>query len=227
LAQRALEAGFEAVKMEVFFGDLSDDHELVGCIREGRRLLGDDVTMMVDFGYRWRDWRDALWVLNRVEDCNLYFAEATLQHDDLVGHAKLASRCETRVGGAEMAATLSECREWLERGSVDVLQPDIGRCGGLTEIRRIAQLAELYGALVVPHFWKTGITAAASLHFQAATPNAPFIEMLSPAVFSSPLRAELTRPEPEVEEGTMALPTEPGLGIELVEEAVRTYRVSA
>jgi L-alanine-DL-glutamate epimerase-like enolase superfamily enzyme len=46
-------------------------------------------------------------------------------------------------------------------------------------------------------------------------------------VFSSPLRAELTRPEPEVEEGTMALPTEPGLGIELVEEAVRTYRVSA
>jgi L-rhamnonate dehydratase len=227
LAQRALEAGFEAVKMEVFFGDLIDDHELVGCIREGRRLLGDDVTMMVDFGYRWRDWRDALWVLNRVEDCNLYFAEATLQHDDLVGHAKLASRCETRVGGAEMAATLSECREWLERGSVDVLQPDIGRCGGLTEIRRIAQLAELYGALVVPHFWKTGITAAASLHFQAATPNAPFIEMLSPAVFSSPLRAELTRPEPEVEEGTMALPTEPGLGIELVEEAVRTYRVSA
>jgi L-rhamnonate dehydratase len=227
LAQRALEAGFEAVKMEVFFGDLIDDHELVGCIREGRRLLGDDVTMMVDFGYRWRDWRDALWVLNRVEDCNLYFAEATLQHDDLVGHAKLASRCETRVGGAEMAATLSECREWLERGSVDVLQPDIGRCGGLTEIRRIAQLAELYGALVVPHFWKTGITAAASLHFQAATLNAPFIEMLSPAVFSSPLRAELTRPEPEVEEGTMALPTEPGLGIELVEEAVRTYRVSA
>ena len=227
LAQRALEAGFEAVKMEVFFGDLIDDHELVGCIREGRRLLGDDVTMMVDFGYRWRDWRDALWVLNRLEDCNLYFAEATLQHDDLMGHAKLASRCETRVGGAEMAATLSECREWLERGSVDVLQPDIGRCGGLTEIRRIAQLAELYGALVVPHFWKTGITAAASLHFQAATPNAPFIEMLSPSVFSSPLRAELTQPEPEVEEGTMALPTEPGLGIELVEEAVRTYRVSA
>ena len=227
LAQRALEAGFRAVKMEVFFGDLIDDRELVGCIREGRRLLGDDVTMMVDFGYRWRDWRAALWVLNRLEECNLYFAEATLQHDDLSGHAKLASRCETRVGGAEMAATVHECREWLERGSVDVLQPDIGRCGGLTELRRIAQLAELYGALVVPHFWKTGITAAASLHFQAATPNAPFIEMLSPAVFSSPLRAELTQPEPEVEQGTMDLPTAPGLGIELIEEAVRTYRVPA
>jgi L-rhamnonate dehydratase len=227
LAQRALEAGFRAVKMEVFFGDLIDDRELVGCIKEGRRLLGDDVTMMVDFGYRWRDWRAALWVLNRLEECNLYFAEATLQHDDLAGHAKLASRCETRLGGAEMAATVHECKEWLERGSVDVLQPDIGRCGGLTELRRIAQLAELYGALVVPHFWKTGITAAASLHFQAATPNAPFIEMLSPAVFSSPLRAELTQPEPAVEQGTMDLPTAPGLGIELIEEAVRTYRIPA
>ena len=226
LSQKALGAGFRAVKMEVFFGDLVDDHELVGCIREGRRLLGDSTTMMVDFGYRWRDWRDALWVLNRLEDCNLYFAEATLQHDDLVGHAKLASRCETRVGGAEMAATVHECKEWLERGCVDVLQPDIGRCGGLTELRRIAQLAELHGALVVPHFWKTGITAAASLHFQAATPNAPFIEMLSPAVFPSPLRAELTQPEPKVEDGTIALPTAPGLGIELVEEAVGTYRVS-
>ncbi|MDQ3659910.1 MAG: mandelate racemase/muconate lactonizing enzyme family protein [Actinomycetota bacterium] len=226
-AKKALKAGFRAAKMEVFFGDLVDDRELVACIREGRRLLGEDTTLMVDFGYRWKDWREALWVLNRLEDCNLYFAEATLQHDDLVGHSKLASRCETRVGGAEMAGTIHECREWLERGSVDVVQPDIGRCGGLIELRKIAQLAELYGALVVPHAWKTGITAAASLHFQAATPNAPFIEMLSPAVFSSPLRAELTQPEPEVEEGTMALPTAPGLGIELVEETVKTYRVPA
>ncbi len=89
--------------------------------------------MMVDFGYRWQDWREALWVLDRLEDCDLYFAEATLHHDDLEGHAKLAARAGTRIGGAEMAATVFECREWLERGRVGVLQPDIGRCGGLTE----------------------------------------------------------------------------------------------
>ena len=104
-------------------------------------MLGGDVTMMVDFGYRWHDWRDALWTLSRVEDCDVYFAEATLQHDDLDGHRKLAERVETRIGGAEFAATVHECREWLERGGVDVLQPDINRCGGLTEIRRIAELA--------------------------------------------------------------------------------------
>ena len=223
--RRALELGFRAVKMEVVFGELVSDRELVECIREGRRLLGDDVTLALDFGYRWSDWRSALWVLDRVEDCDIYFAEATLRHDDLEGHARLAERVETRVAGAELAATVDECREWLERGRVDVLQPDVNRCGGLTELRRIAELALLHGAVVIPHGWKTGITAAAERHFQAATENAPLVEMLSPHLYRSPLRAELVRPEPEVRDGTIPLPTEPGLGIELVEEAVESYRV--
>jgi L-rhamnonate dehydratase len=222
--ERALALGFRAVKMEVIFGDLATDRELVECIREGRRLLGADVTMLVDFGYRWSDWRDALWVLRRVEDCGLYLAEATLQHDDLAGHAKLAERVEMRVAGAEFAATVAECREWLERGGVDVLQPDVNRCGGLTELRKIAFLAELAGASVVPHGWKTGITVAAALHFHAATANAPYVEMLHPELYESPLRAELVRPEPTVRGGAIALPTEPGLGIELVEGAVERYR---
>jgi L-alanine-DL-glutamate epimerase-like enolase superfamily enzyme len=226
LFERATSLGYRAVKMEVLFEDLVGDRELVGCIREGRRLLGDDVTMMVDFGYRWSDWRDALWTLGRISDCNVFFAEATLQHDDLDGHRKLAERVETRIGGAEFAAGLHECREWLERGGVDVLQPNIGRCGGLGEIRRIAELAELHGAIVVPHGWKTGITAAASRHFQAATPNAPFVEVIPAGVYDSPLRNELTRPEPVLEDGSVPLPDGPGLGIELVEEAVERYRVA-
>jgi L-rhamnonate dehydratase len=222
---RALELGYRAVKMEVVFGELVGDRELVECIREGRRLLGDDAMLALDFGYRWDDWRRALWVLDRVEDCNIFFAEATLRHDDLEGHRKLAERVETRVGGAELATTVHECREWLERGRVDVLQPDVNRCGGLTELRRIAELASFHGALVVPHGWKTGITAAASRHFQAATDNAPLVEALSPHLYDSPLRAELVRPEPEVRDGRIPLPTEPGLGIELVDEALERYRV--
>ena len=222
--QVALALGFGTVKMEVLFYDLVTDRELVECIREGRRLLGDSVAMMLDFGYRWHDWRDALWTLRRVEDCDVFFAEATLQHDDLEGHRKLAERVEMRVCGAEFAATVHECREWLERGRVDVLQPDINRCGGLTEIRRIAELAALHGAIVVPHGWKTGITAAAARHFQAATVNAPYVEMLHPALYDSPLRAELTGPEPAVVDGSIPLPSEPGLGVELDAAALARYR---
>jgi L-rhamnonate dehydratase len=224
---RALALGFHAVKMEVLFDDLVTDRQLVECIREGRRTLGDEVTMMLDFGYRWNDWRDALWTLNRLADCDLFFVEATLQHDDLAGHAKLAERVETRVGGAEFAATLEECREWLERGRIDVVQADITRCGGLTEIRRIAELAAQYGATVVPHGWKTGINCAAGRHFQAATVNVPFVEMFHPELYASPLRAELVTPEPAIENGTIALPAQPGLGIELDENVVQRYRVDA
>lgn len=226
LFERSLALGFRAMKMEVLFDDLVSDRELVRCIHEGRRLVGDDVVLMLDFGYRWRDWRDALWTLTRIEGCDVYFCEATLHHDDLEGHARLAARVETRLCGAEFAATVHECREWLERGGVDVLQPDVGRCGGLTELRRISELAALHGASVIPHGWKTGITAAAQRHFQAATPNAPWIEMFHPALFESTLRRELTGPEPAVVAGTIPLPAEPGLGVTLDAEVVERLSVA-
>jgi L-alanine-DL-glutamate epimerase-like enolase superfamily enzyme len=221
---KALAAGFRAVKMEVLFYDLVTDRELVGLIREGRRMLGDDILMALDFGYRWTSWHDARFVLDRVADCDIYFAEATLQHDDLEGHARLAAVSPIRICGAEAAATRFEIREWLERGRVAIVQPNIGRGGGLTEIRRISDLCELFGAQVVPHGWKTGITSAVGRHFQAACPAAPLFEYISPAVFDSPLRRELVSPEPEVVDGWMVLPTGPGLGVALNDEIVERYR---
>jgi L-alanine-DL-glutamate epimerase-like enolase superfamily enzyme len=211
--------------MEVLFYDLVDDAELVGLIREGRRMLGDKILMALDFGYRWQSWHDARWVLDRVADCNIYFAEATLQHDDLAGHAQLAAVSPIRICGAEAAATRWEIREWLERGRVAIVQPNIGRGGGLTEIRRIADLCELYSAQVVPHGWKTGITSAVGRHFQAACPAAPLFEYVSPQVFDSPLRRELVSPEPTLKDGFMALPTAPGLGIELNDDLVERWRI--
>jgi L-alanine-DL-glutamate epimerase-like enolase superfamily enzyme len=222
--QVALAAGFRAVKMEVLFYDLISDGELVGVIKEGRRMLGDGIQMALDFGYRWRNWHDAKWVLDRIEDCDIFFAEATLQHDDLEGHARLSESSAIRICGAEAAATRWEIREWLERGKVGVVQPNITRGGGLTEIRRIAELCELHGAEVIPHGWKTGITAAAGRHFQAACPAAPLFEVVSPKVFDSLLRRELVSPEPELVDGTFSLPDGPGLGIELNEQLVERLR---
>jgi len=223
--EAALATGFRAVKMEVLFYDLVSDAELVGLIRQGRQMLGDGILMALDFGYRWTSWHDAKWVLDRVADCDIYFAEATLQHDDLAGHAKLAAQSPIRICGAEAAATRFEVREWLERGGVSVVQPNIGRGGGLTEIRRIAELCEFHGAEVIPHGWKTGITSAVGRHFQAACPAAPLFEYVSPKVFDSPLRRELVSPEPVLKDGYMELPTAPGLGIELNEELVERWRI--
>jgi len=225
LLERARALGFRAVKMEVLFEGAASDREIVACIREGRQVVGEDIELLIDFGYRWTDWRRALWTLEQVEDCRIYLAEATLPHDDLPSHAKLAQRVGTRIGGAEFATTWQECLAWLDIGQVDVVQPDVARAGGFTEMRRIAQSAVERGAMVIPHCWKTGINAAAARHLQAATSNVPFVEMLVPSLWSAPLRDEVVVPEPLLDDGYIALPTAPGLGVELVQSAVQTYAV--
>lgn len=227
LIAEAVGAGYRAIKYEAIYPDAVSDAEVVRLVERARAVAGDDVELLVDFGYRWRDWRAALWTLNRLEPARLWLAEATLPDGDLDSHAKLAARTETRVGGAELASTLAECRAWLERGRVDVLQPDVARCGGLTEMRRVADLAALHGALVVPHNWKTGINAAAARHLHAAALSVPMIEVLPPALFDSPLRRELVTPEPVLTDGTLPVPDAPGLGVELSTDAVDRYRWEA
>ncbi|MGQ0485396.1 MAG: mandelate racemase/muconate lactonizing enzyme family protein [Hyphomicrobiales bacterium] len=223
---KALAIGFRAVKMEVLFYDLVSDADLVKCIEDGRRMLGDGITMALDFGYRWKSWHDARRVLERIAGCNVYFAEATLQHDDLDGHARLAAVSPIRICGAEASAGRHEIREWIERGRVAVVQPNIARSGGFTEIRRIAEMADMAGVQVIPHGWKTGITAAAGRHFQAACPASPYFEYVSPHVFDSMLRRELTAPEATLTDGVMALPEGPGLGIALNEDLVDRLRTA-
>jgi L-rhamnonate dehydratase len=224
LMTKAIGLGFRAVKMEVVFEELASDRDLVSCIRDGRQTIGEDAELLVDFGYRWHDWRDASWTLRHAEASRIWLAEATLPHHDLESHARLASRVDTRVGGGEFATTFEECRVWLETGQVDVIQADIARCGGFTEMRRVAQLAAMHGTAVIPHCWKTGINAAAARQFQAATENVPLIEMLSAELFHSPLRGGLVSPEPAVKDGLLPLPTAPGLGVELVSSVVDRYR---
>jgi L-rhamnonate dehydratase len=220
-------AGFRAVKVELLPDLPATDRDLVACVRQARAMVGPDMEMLVDFGYRWQDWRAAQWLLNKVDECDVWLAEATLQHDDLDGHARLSAAVSTRIGGAEMAATRWECREWIERGRVAVLQPDVNRCGGLTELRRIADMAALYGVSVVPHGWKTGITAAATRHLQVTVDNMPYVEMLAPGQSPSPLRARLVGPEPAVVDGLIDVGDEPGLGVVVDEQVVRDTRVGA
>jgi L-alanine-DL-glutamate epimerase-like enolase superfamily enzyme len=224
LVDRALGLGFRALKIEALFDDLIGDLELAELLVGVRRRIGSEPALLVDFGYRWRDWRAALRMLERAAEADLYLAEATLAHDDLEGHARLAARVSTRVGGAEFAATRFECREWLERGHVDVLQPDPNRVGGLTELQRVAELAAQHAASVIPHGWKTGITVAANMHIHAATANIPMFELVSPELWGSRLRRDLTVPEPTFSDGTLELPAAPGLGIELDPDAVARYR---
>ena len=140
--------------------------------------------------------------------------------DDLEGHARLAESVATRIADAELLASRWEALDLMDRGKVDVIQPDVGRAGGLTECLRIAKLAHDRGLLCTPHGWKSGLTVAAEIHLSAAAENIPFIEYIVPELWPSVIRRDLVQPEYAPKGGVIELPRTPGLGVDLNQEAV-------
>lgn len=220
LMHQAVEAGFRAMKMEMLFYDLVDDRELVRFIHECRNIAGDGRDFMIDVGYRWKNCNDALWVLRRIEEDKLFFVETPLHTDDLDGLARLADTTTTPLAVGEFLQTRHEFRELMDRGHCDVIQPDIGRVGGLTEAMRCARMAAERGLYAVPHAWKTGLTVAATCHFGAAAPSCPYTEYFGGDFFPSYLRSNLAGPEPVLRDGQWDLPDAPGLGVEIDEAVV-------
>jgi L-alanine-DL-glutamate epimerase-like enolase superfamily enzyme len=217
LMDKALGLGFKAFKMEMLFDDLVTDRQLVEFVHECRRIAGLDTGLMIDVGYRWKNANEALWALQRIEEDKLFFVETPLHTDDLDGLSRLADATSTPVAAGEFLQTRHEFRELMDRGHCDVIQPDLGRVGGLTEAMRAARMAAERGLDCVPHAWKTGLTVAATRHFAAAASNCPITELYHPALFPSLLRQELAGPEPELKDGLWSLPDQPGLGVELNE----------
>ena len=147
---------------------------------------------MVDVGYGWEDWREALAVIESWTPYDVFFVETPLWTDDIDGYAELARRSPIPIAAGEWLATHHEFAEYTERGALHVLQPDVGRVGGLTEALRVCALAAEHGLPVIPHGWKTGITVAATAHLAAVTPHLPFFEFVPAEAAESRLRRELT-----------------------------------
>ena len=124
-----------------------------------------------------------------------------------------------------MLQTRFECFETIDKGKVDVIQPDVGRVGGLTEAKRVSQYAQDKGVLVVPHCWKSAIGIAASVHLSAVSPTCSFIEFLPKELAESQLRKDLVINELEVKNGTIPLPDKPGLGIEINENKLLEFKI--
>ena len=230
----ARDFGFRAAKMEVcvkgpYTHNLlrEGDDAIVELVRLCRETVGPDMAMMVDVAYAWSDWKEALRVMRRLEPFDLFFLETPLPSDDLEGYARLADATPIRIAAGEWLTTRFEFADLMDRGKIDVAQPDIGRVGGLTEAMRVAQMAQDRGKLVVPHCWKTGIGAAATAHFAAAASSCRYIEFLPPFVAESALRRELVQEELQIADGKLDLPRRPGLGVELNPAAVRRFAKGA
>lgn len=232
-ARRAKAMGYRAAKMECtlagpyrHLGLHGSDGQMTEIVTACRDAVGSDFAMMVDVQYRWQDVATALRTLRRWADLDLFFVETPLWVDDLDGYATLAREAPMPIAAGEWLNTRFEFLDLMDRGQIAVAQPDIGRVGGFTEALRVCQLAQDRGRRIVPHCWKTGIGIAASAHLAAAIPHCPLIEFLPAELCDSPLRRELVRDELSLVDGRLLLPTRPGLGIEIDEEALQRYAVS-
>ncbi|MYH65412.1 MAG: mandelate racemase/muconate lactonizing enzyme family protein [Chloroflexi bacterium] len=229
---QAREYGFKAAKLEICINGpythnslQEDDDHIVGIVAECRAAVGDAMTLMVDVAYAWDDARRALRVIKQLEVYDLFFLETPINIDDLDGYAFINARSPIRIAAGEWQNTHWEFLDLAQRGKLDVLQPDIGRVGGFSEARKVAQLAADAGRLIVPHCWKTGIGIAASAHLGFATACCPYIEYLPAHLSESVLRDELVADELSMINGEIPLPEKPGLGIELNRDALQRYLV--
>lgn len=232
-AVRARELGFQAGKMEVTLsgpynhsGLNEPDEKMTEVVAACRAAVGPDFVMMVDVQYTWSSADTALRTLRDWDEFDVYFVETPLLIDDLEGYARLHHEAPMPIAAGEWQTTRFEFLQLLDEGLIDVAQPDVGRVGGLTEARRVCELAKQRGRKIVPHCWKTGIGIAAAAHLAAVTPHCPYIEFQPAELCESLLRKELTDDELEIKDGVIPLPTKPGLGIEVNGAALKKYKVA-
>jgi L-alanine-DL-glutamate epimerase-like enolase superfamily enzyme len=232
-AERAKALGFRAVKAEVTMngpyahdGMREDDDKHTRVVEAVRKALGPDIALMIDVQYMWPDAKTALRTVRDWAPFDIFFLETPIWIDRLDEYARLHEAAPMPIAAGEWQATRWEFEELLDRGKVDVAQPDIGRVGGFGEAMAVCEMAAARNRMIVPHCWKTGISLTATAHLAFATPHCRFIEYLPPELCTETLRRELAIDGIAFVDGLIRKPTKPGLGAELNEEALRRYRVA-
>jgi L-rhamnonate dehydratase len=215
--------GFTALKMRFGYGPtdgrpgMRKNHELVGAVREA---VGPDVEIAADAYMGW-DATYAIAMIRALEEFELAWVEEPVPPDDVDGYVRVRSAVNTPISGGEHEFTRWGFRELLQRGAVDIVQPDVNRMGGITEARKVWALASAFNTPVIPHS-----PQAHNAHLIAAHLNSPLIEYFPQGTIRGGyiFYAELFRGEPEAHEGFVELSDRPGLGIELDEAVIERYR---
>lgn len=226
LAQRAVEQGFTAFKTMA----TPETMPLEGmrpiryaekCVAAMRQAVGDDIDIMVDCHARHSP-RMGLLFAKALEPYNLYWFEEPCWPESIDGLAEVQRAVKTPIATGERLISQHGFRELLEKRAVSVLQPDITHCGGLSEARRIAAMAEAYRVALAPHNPQGPVSTAASLELGFATPSYIICESVHEDV---PWRRDVVSEGFVVEpKGRIARPSSrPGLGIEINENEVRKH----
>ena len=234
-ARRYLERGYKAMKVRFHRADWRDDIRALEAIRAE---VGDTLALMVDCNQGWRmawdyaePWslKDAIAVARQLERLNVYWMEEPLFRGDYQGMATLRQEVDVRIAGGELTRELYEFRELINRGCLDVLQPDVVCVGGITGLRRVAHMANEHNLVFTPHTWGNGIGLLANAHLVAGCVACPFLEFpYDPPEWTVARRDFMLREPVDVyPDGTIVLSDKPGLGIELDQEKLDATRITS
>ena len=232
VAERAVALGFPALKVRFGRPELTDDLAVVTAVRAA---TGDRLELMVDCNQGWRmPWdTQAPWDVERATEV----AEVAGRRRRVLDGGAAPPRGLRRVRRAAAAGAVAdrrgemtrepyEFRELLERGCLDVFQPDCVCTGGITGLAELAREVAAAGAIFTPHTWGNGIGLLANLHLTAGTVDTPFIEFpFDPPEWTTARRDFPLAATIEIDgDGWIELSDEPGLGLHLDEERLAATR---
>jgi D-arabinonate dehydratase len=189
-------------------------------VRTVRKVIGDDVRLMVDANNAWTK-PIALEAGREFERLDVHWFEEPVATDDRAGSAALVASLDVPIAGYETRTGLAGFRDLIADRAVDIVQPDVIWSGGVTVCRRIAALAAAASIPCVPHVFSTAVSLAANLHLVASLPNSYLLEFdQNPNALRTELLEEPITPD---ERGIVTVPDRPGLGVRLDRETLRRY----
>lgn len=213
--------GFGAVKMRVGImdGSVSHSSDRVKAAREG---ISPDIGLMCD-AHGTYSTSEAKQFCRLVEDCNLTWFEEPVTADDKHGCAEVRASTTIPIATGETDFNRFDFRELAELRAVDIFQPDLAICGGITEAMRIAAIASAFNLRLAPHLWTGAPAFAAGMHVAAASPAGFILEY---SLGANPLLHDLVEESFSVNDGHMDIPERSGLGITVNQDFVEKYTVS-
>jgi L-alanine-DL-glutamate epimerase-like enolase superfamily enzyme len=213
-----VERGGSAVKMRVGVMDSSPARSAERVIA-AREALGPAIGLACD-AHGTFTVSEAKALCHMLRDCDLLWFEEPVTADDKEGLAEVRRSSHVPISTGESEFTRHDFREICELRAADVLQPDLAICGGISEGVRISALASAFNLRLAPHLWTGAPAFMAGLHLAASSPAGFILEY---SLGANPMLHELIEEDIEVEQGTIAIPDRPGLGITVREDFVRRY----
>ncbi|RKD89209.1 mandelate racemase/muconate lactonizing enzyme family protein [Halopiger aswanensis] len=223
--REAVEEGFTAAKIKIG----ADPETDVERVRVAREILGDDGTLMVDMNGNYRP-HQAIKTAKRIAEYDVAWIEEPVPPENPSGYRDVKAKVDVPLAAGEAHYGRFDFKRLIDDRQVDIVQPNLGRCGGLSEARLIADMASTENVAVRPHIWNSAVGMAAAIQFAASvsdyphTRNVPEPMLIEFDRSTNPLRSELLEAPFDPAGGTLEVPQEPGLGISIDEDALATYR---